>query len=52
MPTDIDGIIGQFSHPTISVINESSTYQGIAETNIMLNINTTSIHSNLKDGKQ
>ena len=52
MSIDIDGIIDQFMCPIIPVISEAPTYQNIAETNIMLNVNATSIHSNLGYGKQ
>ena len=46
MSIDIDGIIDQFMCPIIPVISEAPTYQNIAETNIMLNVNATSIHFN------
>ena len=52
MPTDIDSIIGQFPHPTIPTISDAPTYENISVTNIMLNANAASIHSNLGDGKQ
>ena len=52
MPTDIDNIIGQFPHPTIPAIRDAPTYENISFTNIMLNANATSIHTNLGDDKQ
>ena len=52
MPTDIDNIIGQFLHPAIPAIRDAPTYEHISFTNIMLNTNAASIHTNLGDGKQ
>ena len=51
MSIDIDGIIDQFMCPIIPVISEAPTYQNIAGTNIILNTNAASVHSNLRDGK-
>ena len=47
MLMDVDGIIDQFLHPTVSVISRSPPYHNILENNTMLNANVTLIHSNL-----
>ena len=50
MPTAIDKIVDGFSFPTIPPIVGTPTYNTIAEVNLKLNSNSTSVQSNLGCG--
>ena len=51
MPASVDCIVGGFPHPTINPVIGMPTFATIADTNLQLNTNAASVHSNLGNGQ-
>ena len=51
MPASVDRIVDGFPHPTINPVLGMPTFATIADTNLQLNANAASVHSNLGNGQ-
>ena len=51
MPAPVDRIVDGFPHPTINPVLVMPTFATIADTNLQLNANAASVHSNLGNGQ-